>query len=108
MWHAVRFDFAIVVIADGEVVQDLCHCARDICVNHKQRSATKTDHIIQKPISSENHLNYTTINKKKNRNAINLRFGNKLIAGRCLSSFCPHLSAFGNCGNGNVRPDLNT
>ena len=51
MCHAVRFDFlAVVVIAAREVVQDLCHCERDICVNHEQRRATKTDNIAQKPI----------------------------------------------------------
>ena len=50
MCEKVRFDFAIIVIAIREVVQDSCHRARTIYDNHKQRQATKTDNIAQKPI----------------------------------------------------------
>ena len=50
MCRMVRFDFVIIVIAAGEVGQDSCHHVHAIDVGHKQRRATKTDHIAQKPI----------------------------------------------------------
>ena len=59
MCHAVRFDFAVVVIAAREAVQDLCHRARDICVDHEKRRATKTDNITQKPIIPVKTINIT-------------------------------------------------
>ena len=50
MCDKVRFDFAIIVIAAGEVGQDFCHRARAIYIGHKKRREKKTDHIVQKPI----------------------------------------------------------
>ena len=73
MCHAVRFNFTIIVIAAGEVGQDLC---LRVCVIYVLSQAKKSNK--NRSYSSEtnfptgNHLNYTTINKKKNRNEINL------------------------------------
>ena len=50
MCCAIRFDFEIIVIAAREVGQDSCYCVCAIYVGHKQRRATKTDHIAQKPM----------------------------------------------------------
>ena len=82
-------------------------CACHLCWSRTKKSNKNGSYSSETNFPTGNHLNYTTINKKKNRNEIKLRHGNKWITGCCLSPFCFHLRAFSNSGNVNVRPDLN-
>ena len=66
----VIFDFAIIVIATGKVVQDSCHFARAIYDNPEQRRAMKTEHISQKPFFS---LKTIKITQQSIRKGIGMR-----------------------------------